>query len=106
MNQTKVLKIVIFLIAEVISQGILLAITNYLALNMPTLNIIVGMLVALAFMGYWDNNQSIRLGKLERDVEINTLNSDLKITKLSVEIQDTKQELDTLKNRLDKIEKR
>ena len=106
MNQTKVLKIVIFLIAEVISQGILLAITNYLALNMPTLNIIVGMLVALAFMGYWDSSQSIRLGKLERDVEINTLNSDLKITKLSVEIQDTKQELDTLKNRLDKIEKR
>lgn len=106
MNQTKVLKIVVFLVAEVIAQIALLAITNHFAFSMPTLNILAGMLIALGFMGYWDNSRAIRLGKLERDVELNTLNSNLKITKLSVEIENNKQELDTLKNRLDEIEKR
>lgn len=105
-NFAKVIKIVLFLVTETIAQFILLAFSEKLNTNFPNVNIIVGMLIAILFMFYWDNTRAIRLNRLEHDVNLNERNSQQKLTELSSEIRTTKEEVVMLKKRLDSIERK
>lgn len=105
-NFTKVIKIVLFLVTETIAQFILLAFSEKLSINFPNVNIIIGMLIAILFMFYWDNARANRLNRLEHDVDIHERSSQQKLTELSSEIQTTKEEVVMLKKRLDSIERK
>lgn len=105
-NFVKGIKIVLFLATEVIAQLILILFSEQFSVNFPNLNIIIGMLIAIVFMFYWDNTRAIRLSRLEHDVDTNERNSQQKLKELSSEIRTTKEEVVILKKRLDSTERK
>ena len=105
-NFTKVIKIVLFLATEVIAQLILALFSERFDVDFPNLNIIIGMLIAIVFMFYWDNSRAIRLSRLEHDVDTHERNSQQKLNELSSEIRTTKEEVVILKKRLESIERK
>lgn len=105
-NFAKAIKIVLFLVTETTAQFILLAFSKKLSINFPNVNIIIGMLIAIIFMFYWDNARAIRLNRLEHDVDVHERKSQQKLTELSSEIRTTKEEVVMLKKRLDSIERK
>ena len=105
-NFAKVIKIVLFLVTETIAQFILLEFSEKLSINFPSVNIIIGMLIAILFMFYFDNARSVRLNKLEHDVDVHERSSQQKLNELSSEIRTTKEEVVILKKRLDSIERK
>lgn len=105
-NYAKVIKIVLFLVTETIAQFILWVFSEKLSINFPSVNIIIGMLIAILFMFYFDSARAVRLNRLEHDVDVHERNSKQKLNELSSEIRTTKEEVVILKKRLDSIERK
>lgn len=105
-NFAKVIKIVLFLATETIAQFILMEFSEVLSVNFPSVNIVIGMLIAILFMFYFDNTRAIRLNKLEHEVDSHERSAQQKLNELSSEIRTTKEEVVILKKRLDSIERK
>lgn len=105
-NFAKVIKIVLFLATETIAQFILMEFSEVLSINFPSVNIVIGMLIAILFMFYFDNARSVRLNKLEHDIDNHERSAQQKLNELSSEIRTTKEEVVILKKRLDSIERK
>lgn len=105
MTKEKVLRLLAFLGIEVLAQVALVISMSYIGINDPTFNVIIGMLLALAFMAYWDNTREIRLRRLEGKVTDNEKRADKSIQELSEELRMTEEEVEGLRRRVDKIER-
>lgn len=91
---------------EVVVQIGLILTTEHMNMYSMSLNVIVGIIVAIIYMAYWDSNSEFRLNNLELTVNENKISSNDKIIELSDEISQTKQELEDLKKRVYEIEEK
>lgn len=105
-KNSRFFKIFILLILEVVVQIGLILTTEHMNTYSMSLNVIVGIIVAIIYMAYWDSAREFRLNNLELTVNENKISSNDKIIELSDEISQTKQELEDLKKRVYEIEEK
>lgn len=98
-------KIVLFVVAEILAQVGLLTL-GWLVVPIPVqYSVILGMLIAIAFMGYFDSSRAQRLASLESDVIRNDRDTKSKISNLKQEIEQNKSAIRELNKRLESIER-
>lgn len=105
MRNSRFYKVSILLLIEIVTQIGLVLVTEHFDSYSLTLNILVGIIIAIVYMAYWENTREFRLTNLEIKVRENKDNNVARIQELHTEINDTKRELDDLKKRVRSIEK-
>lgn len=105
-KNSRFFKIFILLVLEVVVQIGLILTTEHMNTYSMSLNVIVGIIVAIIYMAYWDSAREFRLKNLELTVKENKISDNDKIIELSNEILQTKQELERLKKRVHEIEEK
>lgn len=106
MRNSRFYKLTILVLTEIVSQVGLVLVTDHFNTYSLTLNVLVGIILAIVFMAYWDNTREYRLNNLEIKVDESTKESIEKIQRLSNEINLTKRELHDLEIRINRIDER